>query len=97
MRHVNGGPSGSGSNGRASRDEQALALGMQIRQRREALGVSLRALARDCEMSAAHLSKIERGLSRPSLEMLTRLVQKLELYDLNLFAGVPAVAEGSAA
>ena len=44
-------------------------------------------------MSPAHLSKLERGLSRPSLEILTRLVQKLELYDLNLFGDAPQAAE----
>ena len=70
MPNVNGG-SPNGNSGRAHRDGQALAVGTQIRERREAQGTSLRALARECDMSPAHLSKIERGLSRPSLETLT--------------------------
>ena len=96
MRDVDGGPPGGGSLP-TPRDRQALALGMQIRQRREALGITLRGLARECDMSPAHLSKLERGLSRPSLDILTRLVQKLELYDLNLFAGAPPVADAASA
>jgi len=96
MSNVDGGPPGETSK-RSQTDGQALALGMQIRQRREALGITLRGLARDCEMSPAHLSKLERGLSRPSLDTLTRLVQKLELYDLDLFAAAPPAADRASA
>jgi len=95
MSNVDGGSPGESA--KRTTDGQALALGMQIRQRREALGITLRGLARDCEMSPAHLSKLERGLSRPSLDTLTRLVQKLELYDLNLFAEAPPAADGASA
>jgi len=94
MREVSGGSPGGDS---GSTDGQAVAVGMQIRQRRESRGITLRALARDCDMSPAHLSKLERGLSRPSLDALTRLVQKLELYDLNLFADAPPAAERASA
>ena len=36
-------------------------------------------------MSPAHVSKIERGLASPSLLVLTRIVQALDLHDADLF------------
>ena len=94
MSDVDGRRQGADEDGRFDVDERAAALGAQIRLRREARGISLRGLARDCDMSAAHLSKLERGLSRPSFEVLMRLVHKLELYDVDLFGPPPVpVAE----
>jgi transcriptional regulator with XRE-family HTH domain len=80
-------------NGHFDVDERAAAVGAQVRARREARGISLRRLARECDLSPAHLSKLERGLSRPSFEVLLRLVQKLELYDVDLFGPPPAPAK----
>ena len=96
MTGVDDGQGAGAQDGHLVLDARAAALGAQIRERREARGISLRGLARECELSPAHLSKLERGLSRPSLEVLTRLVQRLDLYDIDLFGKGPANAEGSA-
>ncbi len=76
-------------------DDRARTVGAIIRRRREARGISLRAFARQCELSPAHVSKIERGLASPSLETLTRIVKELDLHGANLF-GRPAQASGQA-
>ena len=76
-------------------DSRAKAVGAIIRRRRESRGISLRAFARQCELSPAHVSKIERGLASPSLETLTRIVKELDLHGANLF-GRPARAGGQA-
>lgn len=65
--------------------DRAADLGAVIRGRREARGISLRAFARQCDLSPAHVSKIERGLASPSLVTLTRIVQELDLHGADLF------------
>ena len=65
--------------------DRAEVVGAIIRGRRQALGLTLRAFARQCDISPAHLSKIERGLASPSLTMLTRIVQELDLHGADLF------------
>lgn len=65
--------------------DPATDVGAVIRRRREARGISLRAFARQCELSPAHVSKIERGLASPSLLTLTRIVQELDLHGADLF------------
>ena len=69
--------------------DRAEAVGAIIRRRREGLGLTLRAFARQCEISPAHLSKVERGLANPSLAMLTRIVQELDLHGADLFGLAP--------
>lgn len=53
-------------------------LGEVIRARREAAGLSLRALAERARISPAHLSEVERGLKELSLGRLDPLAQALE-------------------
>ena len=65
--------------------DRAEAVGAIIRRRRQALRLTLRAFARQCDISPAHLSKVERGLASPSLAMLTRIVQELDLHGADLF------------
>ncbi len=65
--------------------DRAAEVGAVIRRRREARGISLRAFAAQCELSPAHVSKIERGLASPSLVTLTRIVQELDLQGADLF------------
>lgn len=72
--------------------ERAEAVGAIIRRRRLALGLTLRAFARQCEISPAHLSKVERGLASPSLAMLTRIVRELDLHGADLFGLAEAEA-----
>lgn len=71
--------------------DQPTELGAVIRRRREARGISLRAFARQCDLSPAHVSKIERGLASPSLVTLTRIVQELDLHGADLFGVVRQV------
>ncbi len=75
--------------------DRAEAVGAIIRRRRQALGLTLRGFARQCEISPAHLSKIERGLASPSMAMLTRIVQELDLHGADLF-GLAVQEEKSA-
>jgi len=83
------------SNGAGRENSRAKTVGAIIRRRRESRGVSLRAFARQCDLSPAHVSKIERGLASPSLETLTRIVKELDLHGANLF-GRPAQDGGRA-
>lgn len=75
--------------------DEATEVGAVIRRRREARGISLRAFARQCDLSPAHVSKIERGLASPSLETLTRIVNELDLHSADLF-GRPGQPTGQA-
>jgi len=85
-------PSANGDDGD---DSRAKAVGAIIRRRRESRGISLRAFARQCDLSPAHVSKIERGLASPSLDTLTRIVKELDLHGANLF-GRPEPTGGRA-
>lgn len=66
-------------------ESRAAAVGAIIRRRRESRGISLRGFGRQCDLSPAHLSKVERGLASPSLDTLTRIVNELDLHDADLF------------
>jgi transcriptional regulator with XRE-family HTH domain len=52
-----------------------------IRAWRTARNVGLRELARRVECDPAHLSRIERGLKRPSVELLYRVAGELGLVE----------------
>jgi transcriptional regulator with XRE-family HTH domain len=54
----------------------------RLRATREAQGKSLRQLSRETGIDPANLSRIERGLQRPSLEALVRIGQALGLRNL---------------
>jgi transcriptional regulator with XRE-family HTH domain len=56
-----------------------------LRGAREARGKSLRQVARQVPMDPAHLSRIERGLAVPSVAVLRRLAEVLELPELERF------------
>lgn len=53
-----------------------------LRAAREALGLSLRAAARNSGIDPGHLSKVERGEKQLSIEALYRLANALELSEL---------------
>ena len=76
---------GSAPERERSPDRAIAVVGAIIRFRREARGISLRAFARQSNVSPAHLSKIERGHASPGLEVLTRIVNELDLHDADLF------------
>jgi transcriptional regulator with XRE-family HTH domain len=54
----------------------------RLRATREAQGKSLRQLARESEIDPANLSRIERGIQRPSVETLRRIGLALGLKNL---------------
>ncbi|PKO07248.1 MAG: hypothetical protein CVU41_02905 [Chloroflexi bacterium HGW-Chloroflexi-3] len=52
-------------------------VGQKLKQRRDELNLSLRALAAQTGLSAVFLSQIERGKSNPSLNSLQRIAKTL--------------------
>lgn len=52
-------------------------IGQKLKQRRDELNLSLRALAAQTGLSAAFLSQIECGKSNPSLNSLQRIAKRL--------------------
>jgi transcriptional regulator with XRE-family HTH domain len=61
-------------------------LGSYIREQRERANLSLRRLADSAEISNPYLSQIERGIRRPSAEILKRLSRALEISANSLYA-----------
>lgn len=68
-------------------ERQALSLqvGQRIRSIRKQRGLSLEALALKCDMNAAFLGHIERGLRCPTLYTLERISTGLEINIVELF------------
>ena len=60
-------------------------LGEFIRQQRERTNLSLRRLAEKAGISNPYLSQIERGLKKPSAEILTRISRALEISANSLY------------
>lgn len=79
-------------------DQDALALGKQLRSLRQARGLSLRALASEVDVTASFLSQVERGLCSPSLASLRQLAQVFEVPVFQLLVefdvGQPVVRSG---
>ena len=65
-----------------------------LRAVRIARGKSLRSTASGAGIDPAHLSRIERGMSQPSLEVLLALARELELRELTALL-TPYVGEAS--
>ena len=61
-------------------------LGGFIRQQRERANLSLRRLADTAGISNPYLSQIERGIRKPSAEILSRLSRALEVSANSLYA-----------
>lgn len=64
-------------------------VGQRLRKRRGELNLSLRALARSTQLTAAFLSQIERGISNPSLNSLRRIANSLNVPMLYFLAERP--------
>ena len=80
-------------NGRAGSEGIAtdLAVGRRVRALRRARGLSLKSVAARAELSIGFLSQVERGLSSPSLRVLTAIADVLEVGLSGLFgAAAPA-------
>ena len=63
-------------------------LGSFIRDQRDQAQMSLRQLAKAAEVSNPYLSQVERGLRKPSAEILNRIAQGLRISAESLY--VPA-------
>lgn len=61
-------------------------LGDFIRQQRERANLSLRRLAERAGISNPYLSQIERGIRKPSAEILSRLSRALEISANSLYS-----------
>ncbi|MGB7979975.1 MAG: helix-turn-helix transcriptional regulator [Candidatus Nanopelagicales bacterium] len=57
----------------------ATKLGEYIREQRGAAQISVRQLAKAADISNPYLSQVERGLRRPSAEILTRIASGLRI------------------
>ena len=69
----------------AERQALSLQVGQRIRTIRKQRGLSLEALALKCDMNAAFLGHIERGLRCPALYTLERISNGLEINIVELF------------
>jgi transcriptional regulator with XRE-family HTH domain len=61
---------------------KSLVAGHRLRATREAQGKSLRLVCRRTGIDPSNLSRIDRGLQRPSLDVLMRLGRELGLKNL---------------
>jgi len=59
-------------------------LGKQVKFHRKRLKMSLRTLADQSGVTATYLSKIERGMSNPSVDIIRRIAQALHVSIFNL-------------
>lgn len=57
--------------------DYALSLGGRIREKRLAVGISLRELARRADVSASYLSDIELGENEPTASKIQRIAKAL--------------------
>jgi transcriptional regulator with XRE-family HTH domain len=69
-------------------DEQSVRLGGRIRELRRARALTLAQLAERSDLSHPFLSQLERGLARPSIGSLERIVRALGSSQLELFAAI---------
>ena len=60
-------------------------LGEYIREQRNAAEISLRQLAKAADVSNPYLSQVERGLRRPSAEILARIAAGLRISAESLY------------
>ena len=72
-------------------------VGTFIREQRERANLSLRRLADRAGVSNPYLSQIERGIRRPSAEILKRLSRALEVSAESLYTRAGLIDEGFAA
>ena len=73
------------------------ALGDFIRQQREQAGKSIRDLAKVASVSNPYLSQIERGIRRPSAEILQQIARALEISAETLYVRAGILDDSSPA
>ncbi len=74
-------------------DSKASDLGEFIRQQRERANLSLRRLAESAGISNPYLSQIERGIRKPSAEILKRLSRALEISANSMYSKAGLIDE----
>lgn len=62
-------------------------LGARVRELREGLGLSQEAFAHRAELDRTYVSGIERGRRNPTLEVIYRIAEALEVEVHELFSG----------
>ena len=72
-------------------------LGDYIREQRESAQVSLRQLAKSAGVSNPYLSQIERGLKKPSAEILQQIAKGLRISAETLYVRAGILDEGHGA
>jgi transcriptional regulator with XRE-family HTH domain len=73
----------------------ATKLGEYIREQRGAAQISLRQLAKAADISNPYLSQVERGLRKPSAEILTRIASGLRISAETLYVRAGLLEERS--
>jgi transcriptional regulator with XRE-family HTH domain len=76
------------------RSPQHHALGLLIRARRQALGISQEELAHEAGMDRSHISAIERGGSNPSYGSLLAIAEALRVPLSRLLGAVETIGLG---
>ena len=66
-----------------------VALGVRVRELREALTLSQEAFAHKAGLDRTYVSGVERGRRNPTLDVLSRLADALEVEVRDLFPGKP--------
>lgn len=70
------------------------ALGLAIRLRRKAKGLSQQQLGDACDVSFQQIQKYERGSNRVSFSMLVRIAKAMSCHVFDLVAEVEGLGEG---
>lgn len=76
-------------------ERQPSSLGLRLRRRRKALGLTMQEVAERAHLSTGFISQVERGLATPSLSSLINLAAVLEL-SVSHFLDEDARGDGSA-
>lgn len=78
-----------------SEEQQTSELGEFIRQQRQRANLSLRRLADRAGISNPYLSQIERGIRKPSAEILKQLSRALSISAETMYSRAGLIEEGS--
>lgn len=81
--------------GDVSEEQQTSDLGEFIRQQRQRANLSLRKLADRAGISNPYLSQIERGIRKPSAEILKQLSRALQISAETMYSQAGLIEEGS--
>lgn len=76
-------------------DHERSDLGEYIRQQRQRANLSLRRLAERAGISNPYLSQIERGIRKPSAEILKQLSRALSISAETMYSRAGLIEEGS--